>query len=361
MHQKVAISLALVVGALPACSSKDSEAKERLFSPAPPDPMVAQAKEEIPAFELATNEDAWVRVNRMPFDELRRRLGAFTYASSGTLDFQRQKLQIRSTERVKITQAEGDDFSISLTTGDGSAQEIVYANDVLFLKNNNGNWRASRDPKGERTELIDDSAGVWRSFFDLFRHALTIEKKSGLGNRKGRETVTYAIKVKDESAKAAAAGAEEGALPTEEPFARDDEETDGGAVAREKLPQHVVNDRMARWRQNAHPAGGEGEIVVDTKTGVVLAVRFKGALAIGDAPTPGRLDVEIATDIADVGADLVVAAPKDAIEEITRKKWPTDPRADLEKQGIVPPLPKEEKPAADAPTDAPSSTAGTTE
>jgi hypothetical protein len=349
------ISTALVVGsallAIAGCSKNDSEAKDRLFSPAPPDPMIAQAKEEIPVFELATNDAAWTRVNRMPYDEMRRRLGSLVYTSEGTLDFSRQKLQLRSTERVKITQPMGDDFSIALSTGDGSTQDIVFANDVLFLKNNNGNWRASRDPKGERIDLVDDSAGVWRSFFDLFAHALVIEKKAGLITREGREAVVYALTVKDESAKAAAKGKDQGALPEEIPFAADEESVDGGAPVSGKLSQKEVSDRIARWRENAHPAGGTGEVVVDTKTGVVLAVRFKGALAVGDAPTTGRLDVEVTVGVSEIGADLQVTAPKDAIEEITRKKWPTDPRADLEKKGIVPPLPK---PDATAPAPTPS-------
>jgi hypothetical protein len=355
-HFSSVVIVAHTVFALSGCSRGENEAKERLFSPAPPDPMIAAAKEVIPVFELATNKDAWTRVNRMPYDEMRRRLDSFTYKSEGTLDFSRQKLQLRSTERVTITQPSGDDFSIALSTGDGSTQDIVFANDVLFLKNNNGHWRASRDPKGERTELIDDSAGVWRSFFDLFAHALVVERKDGLTTRAGREAIVYTLTVRDESAKAAAKGREETALPDDIPFAADEEGVDGGVAPGKKLSQKDVTDRISRWRQNAHPAGGKGEVVVDSKTGVVLAVRFTGALAVGDAPSTGRLDVDVTVGVSDIGADLQVSPPKGAIEEITRKKWPTDPRTDLEKKGIVPPLPPAE-PASPSKT-APSSGEG---
>ena len=43
-------------------------------------------------------------------------------------------------------QSDSGDFSIDVVTGDGSEQKLAYLNEIFFLKNNNGQWRAPRQP-----------------------------------------------------------------------------------------------------------------------------------------------------------------------------------------------------------------------
>jgi hypothetical protein len=102
-----------------------------------------------------------------------------------------------------------------------------------------------------------------------------------------------------------------------------------------------IGDRLGKWRDRAKPAGGSGELWVDEKTGVVVMVRFDGNLAVGDGPTPSKLHVKVDQSYRDIGKDQKVPMPKDAIEDVVRKKMPVRPRELLEDEGIVKPLPRD--------------------
>jgi hypothetical protein len=213
-------------------------------------------------------------------------------------------------------------------------------NDIFFLKNNNGKWRMSRDPDGERNEYRSDAMGIWKSFYDLFKHALQVERL-GSASFDGREVIKYKLRVADKSAEAIAEGAKIPPPP---------EAPDGGVL--EEPPAETrkrMRDRMSKWRERAKAAGGEGELWVDEKTGVIMVVKFAGALVVGDGPTPARLDVKIDQTINEVGKDHQIPMPKDAIEEITRTKMPVRPREILEDEGIVDPLPPDAGPYASGP------------
>jgi len=338
---RFAAVLFLVATALgPACAcprAEDVEAKERLFSPPPPDPMKAKAEEPIDAGALADNPEMFKRVSRMGFREAHARLGSMVLTSTSELSFSRDKLKVEAAEDVKVVYDTSGDFSVHLVTGNESTQELIYANDVLFLKNNNGQWRASRDPTGERIELLEDSAGVWRSFYDLFVHALTIENRGGK-RVAGRDGIAYGLTVTNKSAEAEALG-KDGAPLNQQPS------YDGGPPPLvEETPEQkqALLGRLAKWRERARAAGGSGEMVVDADTGVILKVDFKGSLVVGDEPTLAKLNVKMKYALDGIGKDHEVKVPKEAIEEVTRKHWPVDPRGRLEEKGIVPPLPKEE-------------------
>jgi hypothetical protein len=119
-----------------------------------------------------------------------------------------------------------------------------------------------------------------------------------------------------------------------------------------------IHQRVSGWRKRAKPAGGTGEVWLDAETAVPLFVKFEGALVVADGPTPSRLQVRIDQSIKDIGKELKVGVPKDAIEEIKRTKMPVRPRELFEEEGVVPPLARDAGPASarkkpDAPAELP--------
>ena len=306
-------------------------AKERLSSPPAPDPVLEQAKEPLDAQGLEGSEVLRKRVNRMSFQEVAARLGSLKLKADGQLSFSRGDLKLSSSEKVEIVQSSLGDFSVHVVTGDGGEQRLAYINEIFFLKNNNGNWRTSRDPMGERNERREDSAGTWRSFYDLISHALVLEK-TGSKRHAGRTAVRYVLSLPDQSAEARA-------LAAKEPVATVETQADGGVVEEDpRVVNERLRSRLAKWRKNARPAGGKGELLVDEETGVLLYVKLDGKLVVGDGPTPAVLHVSLTQSVTEVGKDHVIPAPKDAIDEIVRKKWPVKPRELLEKEGLVAPL-----------------------
>lgn len=338
----VGVAAALVLAAPPACTcqrAENIEAKARLSTPAPPDPSVKAADDAIDVDAL-TDANVMRRVVRMEGQEIAARLRSFVMTSSGELTFGRagDGAEVRSSESTRMVQglprADGSsgDFSIDLVTGDGSEMRLAYVNEVFFLKNNNGRWRLSRDPQGERNGYRSDALGVWRSFYDLVSHALVVERV-GAQTAGGRPVVKYRLSLPDRSAEARLAGAQLAPAPTSVPG------PDGGTVDEPPEQKRArVRERMSKWRQRAVPAGGAGELVVDEATGVVTGVTFAGAMVVGDGPDPSRLEVKIAFSISEVGKNHELSPPKDAIEEVTRTKMPARPRALLEEADIVAPL-----------------------
>jgi hypothetical protein len=345
MFSRLVVSAAVAVtllGAAACTRSENKAAKEALSQPNPPNPLDALSEEVLLSAKLADDEKLRDRVNRMSFAEVQRRLGSLELATEGKLAFVRGDLKVRSSEQVKITQAPEGDFAIHLETGDGGLQELVFANGVLFLKNNNGKWRASRDPVGERNELREDSAGIWRSFYDLYQHALTL-KNEGTVTQAGRTAVKYRMLVANQEgeARAIAAKVKDAPPPPREVTDAGSGLGDAGVDVDPAEQAARVSARVRKWRERARPGGGTGTLVVDQATGVLLLVDFDGRLVVGDGPNPAELQVKVKHEVSGVGGKHAVTVPKDAIDEVVRKKWPVKPRKVLEDEGIVPPLPKE--------------------
>ena len=327
-----ALSLSLLFVMLVACkNAEDQEAKRRLFEPPPPKKVVQQAQASLDVERLDEDAESWKKVNRMSFHEIALRAKSLRYEASGQMDFNRADLSLQSSEKVIIVQSDTGDFSINMETGGGSRQELAYVNDVFFLKNNNGKWRASRDPTGERDAYRDDGGGIWKSFFDLFSHQMKV-KKMGERTVNGRDTVLYAVSADDETQKMTG-----GDDPDDIPVF-----TDGGLlVSDEDEPQagqpqpNQMAKRISKWRQKAHVKSGNGEVWVDLETGVPLKVTFKGELHVDDSLRPAKLTVDFNSAITDLGKKLEVPPPAEAVEEIVRKKWPVRPRKVLEQAGVL--------------------------
>ena len=145
-------------------------AKKRMSLPPPPNPVLALAKEQLDFSDLSANEKARDRINRMSYAEIRVRLGTFQLQSEGNLAFSRGPMKVKSYEKTRLLQSDEENFSLVQESSENDRMQVIYVNEVLFLKNKNGKWRTSRDPTGERSEMLGDASGVWRSFYDLFEH-----------------------------------------------------------------------------------------------------------------------------------------------------------------------------------------------
>lgn len=355
MRQRVAHRLSSVVvvvtavfGSLvslggPGCNcqrAENVEAKERLTKAQKQADISRAASEKIDVDNL-TDKDKMKRVAHMDGAEIAVRLGSYTWNSDGALAFGRAEDGVRSSEKTTLLQSSNGDFSITTVAGDGSEMKLAYANEVFFLKNNNGKWRVSRDPAGERNTYRTDALAVWRSFYDLVDHALVVER-TGATTHAGRAVIGYTLRLPDESA----AAREEGKGVTDGP-PPPIEVPDAGlqpAPEEDDIRRKRIAERVGKWAKRARPAGGSGKMLVDEQTGVALVVDFEGKLLVGDGKDPAQLTVKLHQQIKDIGKDPVINAPEGAIAEITRKKMPVQPRLVLEEAGVVAPLPRDAGP-----------------
>jgi hypothetical protein len=342
-------TLGALQGSVAGCTcqrAENIEAKARLTKPQPKELSSAKATEVIDVDALTTREKM-DRVVHMDGSEIAARLGSFVYTSSGELSFGREgdsTPALKSAEQTKVIQSDNGDFSIDVVTGDGSEQKLAYVNEVFFLKNNNGRWRVSRDPSGERNVYRTDAMGVWASFYDLVAHALVIER-TGAARHAGRGVVGYRLKLPDQSAQAREEGktVTDAAPPTTRvPGVDGGPETTVETAENEDARRERIAKRVAMWTKRAKPAGGSGRILVDEATGVPLLVEFDGSLVVGDGKDPARLTVKLKSSVDDVGKAQSLKAPQDAIDEIVRRKMPAHPRSVFEDHKLVEPLPEEE-------------------
>lgn len=336
----VAVVAALQGNGCTCQRAENVEAKERLTKPQPKEDISAKAAEKIDVDDL-TNPDKMARVCRMDGAEVAVRLGSFVWASDGALSFGRGDEGVRSSEKTRLVQASSGDFSIDSVTGDGSEMKLAYVNEIFFLKNGNGHWRVSRDPAGERNTYRTDALAVWRSFYDLMRHALVVER-TGAATHAGRAVVGYSLKIPDQSAEARREGesvVDGPPPPIEVPDAGMQPAPEEDDVRRKRIAE-----RVSKWAKRARPAGGAGRMLVDEATGVALLVEFEGAMLVGDGKEPARLNVKLHQRLTEIGKAHDVKAPAGAINEIVRKKMPVMPRIILEEANVVPPLPRDAGP-----------------
>jgi hypothetical protein len=345
MRRLPLLVIVLAAATLPWCTcqrAENIEAKARMSQPAPPDKAIKAAEEKLDA-SGADDPAVFRRLMRMQGAEIWARLKSFSFDANAELQFGRGDGGVKSGEKTRLLQSENGEFAVETVTAGGSEQRVAYVNEVFFLKNNNGQWRMSRDPDGERNAYRTDALGVWRSFYELYEHALKIEKV-GAGSFDGRPVIKYRIRVPDEESAAASEGK---AVPQPPEWVMND----AGILESPEKPEERrarVHDRVSQWRKRAKPAGGSGEVWVDDETAVPLYVRFEGALAVADGPVPSKLQVKIEQTLKGIGKDMKVPMPKDAIDEVKRKKMPVRPRELLEQEGIVAPLPRDAGPGAGA-------------
>lgn len=302
----------LVCSALACPNAEDQAAKERVFSPPPPDPVLEAAKQPVHLGNVANDRDYAAKVFSMLFPEVRARVGAGEFKCKHTMVLQRGQNLFKVEETGKITFNNAGDMAVELRTGPTEATQLIYANGVLFLRNRAGSWRASRDPSDERHFWADQTYAGLRTTLDLFktRWKLLPKGPQTVGGRKGtRFDLTLEGPAQDP-----------GVLPDEPDPITSVRLPDGGVQFR------AAQDRRKALR-NAQPQALSGTVVMDDDKGVPLSVKMEGTLKL-----PGRKTGDVSTMTLTLESTLVptdketpIHAPKEYLEEIVRRRTSANP------------------------------------
>ncbi|MBI5494800.1 MAG: hypothetical protein HY904_07205 [Deltaproteobacteria bacterium] len=308
------LALAGLLATMACQNAEDRAAKERVFSPPPPDPFIQKAKEKLEAARIATDDAVRLRAFSQLFPEVaaRARAGRFDVQGSMALGRGAQTVTVNETGHIRFN-THGD-MDVELRTGPTEATQLIFCNDVIYLRNRAGSWRASRDPTDERHYWADNAYSSLRSITEMFNPAmsLAVKGKDQVDGRTGTLLeVTFKGAPRDPGLLAAAA--------------------DGGPPPGTRLPDGGVLHQAAQDRRRAMK-GGEpqsitGTVVWDDEAGVPLKVELEAVMKL-----PGRrttdanfMTLKTSSTLTHVGKDEDIEPPKEAVEEIVRRRVPVNP------------------------------------
>jgi len=304
----VALAMALAVAMLgDAGCVRDRakrEARQRVFAPPPPDPVVTRAKEKIEVGGLASQPPVRDRLVHMSFAEIAQRLGSFAFEAEGRISFARGTMTRQSVERSTLEQAANGDFRLDLLMEGGDEQHLVFCNGVLYVRHNYGVWRASRDPTDERLRWREQAYRIWPSFYDLFGDQIRFVEGAPT-SADGRPAVRFTIAVAASTAPVEPMGK----APTE------------GAGLERALAQ-----RMVEWRRHTVAESGGGSLLLDEQQAAPLEVDFGGTLrVVDDEQSPAQLEVAVKAKLTKIGGIANIEPPADYVQEYAHRKIVTNP------------------------------------
>ncbi|HZJ52701.1 MAG TPA: hypothetical protein VFD38_01070 [Myxococcaceae bacterium] len=286
--------LALLV----ACSDPvNRAAKERIFSPEAPPPVVASAKEKLDPQKLASDQKLARRVVDMGPAEVTERLGPHRLSAEVSFTWTAGKDTVKLTETRLLEAAAGGvagDFHARLENSRDQGLEVVRARGQVFARSKYGKYRLRLRDRGMAERTRDETAGALRELDGLFQGRLELALE-GPTSVEGRPAVRYTVRLAD----AAAAGKPaRGETPPSVAYARGGLDEDSG--------------RRQRFMDQRQPRKLSGEVVVDAATAVVLRAHLDGTLAVpGDkGVAPAQLQITLDERIKDVGKPITIQAPE---------------------------------------------------
>lgn len=308
----VALAMALMVAVLGAAGcARDrakSEARQRVFAPPPPDPVVTRAKEKIEVGGLASQPPVRERLVHMSFAEIAQRLGSFAFEAEGRISFSRGTVTRQSVERATLEQAANGDFRLDLVMEGGDEQHLVFCNGVLYVRHNFGVWRASRDPTDERLRWREQAYRIWPSFYDLFGDQIRFVEGAPT-SVDGRPAVRFTISVAANPAPV-------------EPMGKAPTEGDG--------LERTLAQRAIEWRRHTAAESGGGSLLLDEQQAAPIEVDFGGKLrVVDDDQKPASLEVAVKAKISKIGTIPRIDPPADYVQEYVHRRIVTDPLAFL--------------------------------
>jgi hypothetical protein len=298
-----------------ACQNPENRAaKERVFSPPPPDPVLAQAKAPVDLGRLVADADYRLKTLSMVYPEVRARAGGGVFTVHEVMELSRGMGSMAVNEEGHIRFNTRGDMDVELKTGTSDSMQVIYANEVLYLRNRNGAWRTSRDPADERYTWADNTYAGIRTTFEMFNGSLSLKSK-GQETVDGRKGTALEVSFKGTPKDPGVLGGppDAGLLPgTRLP--------DGGALLVSAM------DRR-RAMQNGEPQSISGVIVMDDALGIPLKVDLEGVMKLPGKRTTevSTMTIKLQTSLTGVGKDHEIAAPGAAVEEIVRKRVPVNP------------------------------------
>jgi hypothetical protein len=279
LHSPRLLTAGLVL--LAACSNPvDRAAKERIFSPEDPPPVVASAKEALNPQKLASDPKLAHRVLDMGPAEVTERLGPHRFSAEVSFTWTAGKDSVKLSENRLLESAAGGvagDVHARLDNSRDQGLEVVRARGQVFARSKYGKYRLRLRDRGMAERTRDETAGALRELDGLFQGRLELAL-DGPTSVEGRPAVRYTVKLAD--APAAVKGTR-GETPPAVAYAR------GG------LDEDTA--RRQRFIDHREPKKLSGEVVVDAATAVIVRAHLDGTLAVpGDKSiAPAQLHVTL--------------------------------------------------------------------
>jgi len=283
---------------LAACTDPiDRAAKERIFSPEDPPPVVASAKEAIDAQKLASDPKLTHRVLDMGPAEATERLGPHRFTAEVTFEWSSGNQKTKLTENRLLESAAGGvagDFHARIDNSRDQGLEVIRARGQVFARSKYGKYRLRLRDRGMAERTRDETAGALRQLDALFQGRLELAL-DGPTSVDGRPAVRYTLRLAEAAAPAKVAKAE---TPPPVSYARGGLDEDSA--------------RRQRFMDQRQPKKLSGELFVDSATAVVVRAHLDGALLVpGDkGVAPAQLHVLLDERVKDVGKAVSIQVPE---------------------------------------------------
>jgi hypothetical protein len=283
---------------LAACTDPvDRAAKERIFSPEAPPPVVASAKETLDAQKLASDPKLAHRVVDMGPAEVTERLGPHRFSAEVSFEWSAGKDRVKLTETRLLESAAGGvagDFHARMDNSREQGLEVVRARGQVFARSKYGKYRLRLRDRGMAERTRDETAAALRELDGLFQGRLELAL-DGPTSVEGRPAVRYTVRLAEGSAPAKGA---RGETPPSVAYARGGLDEDSA--------------RRQRFMDQRQPKKLGGEVLVDSATGVVLRAHLDGTLAVPGASGTGPAQLHVVLDerIRDVGKPVSIQVPE---------------------------------------------------
>ena len=283
---------------LAACSDPvNRAAKERIFSPEAPPPVVSSAKESLDPQKLASDPKLAHRVVDMGSAEVTERLGPHRFSAEVSFTWTAGKDMVKLTETRLLESAAGGvagDFHARIDNSRDQGLEVVRARGQVFARSKYGKYRLRLRDRGMAERTRNETAGALRELDGLFQGRLELALE-GPTSVEGRPAFRYTVRLAD-------------AVATVKPSRR--ETPPSVAYARGGLDEDSA--RRQRFLDQRQPRKLTGEVVVDAATAVVLRAHLDGTLAVpGDKNVaPAQLQITLDERIKDVGKPITIQAPE---------------------------------------------------
>jgi hypothetical protein len=324
---------------LAACSNPvDRAAKERIFSPEDPPPVVASAKEALDPQKLGSDPKLAHRVLDMGPAEVTERLGPHRFSAEVSFTWTAAKDSVKLSETRLLESATGGvagDFHARLDNSRDQGLEVIRARGQVFARSKYGKYRLRLRDRGMAERTRDETAGALQELDGLFQGRVELALE-GPTSVEGRPAVRYTVKLGD--APAAAKGTR-GETPPAIAYARGGLDEDSA--------------RRQRFIDHREPRKLSGEVVVDAATAVVVRAHLDGTLAVpGDKGiAPAQLHVTLDERIKDVGKEIDLKPPEGHLPDADKPEGIADA---LDRFGI----PRKGAPDAGVDTEADEDTSG---
>lgn len=297
-----------------ACQKpENAAAKERMFAPPPPSPSQLKGKVKLDVSKVATDVETRKHLITMQFPEVHVRAGSGAFNVHEVLTLQKGEAGISVEEKGSILFNKRGDLGVDLSTGTTERMQLIYANEVMYTKNRAGSWRVSRDPAEERHFWADTTYSAFRTTLEMLGDDVswTVSGHESVEGRKATQ-FTLALKGAPRELGLLGEGMDAGRTSVNLP--------DGGGLFA------AAQDRRKAMKGGV-PQSVQGTISVDDEWVVPLKVDLQVVMKLpgNKMREPQTVTIVLDNGLKDLGKDVDIKGPSEAVEEIVRRRVPPDP------------------------------------